>query len=203
MNKIINMRSISMKILEGLKLIEGIEKQLKQIAIIDYIQKNEQWCKVAGFNNYIVSTLGRVINTATGDSPCVWRHPLGYAMVRLREGEKDVLYEVHRLIAFTFIENVNDCLCVDHINNNPWDNRVVNLRWCTQQQNSQNRTKTKSKTSSNFKGVVRSGNKWKAQIGHQGQIIYLGYFKTEFEAGRVYNEKARELFGEYANLNVP
>lgn len=40
-----------------------------------------------------------------------------------------------------------------------------------------------------------------AKIVFNKKIINLGRFKDEKEAARVYNEKAKELFGEYANLN--
>ena len=47
--------------------------------------------------------------------------------------------------------------------------------------------------------------KWCNEPGKlQTEIIktVLGTFKTELEAAQVYNEKATELFGEYARLNV-
>ena len=49
-------------------------------------------------------------------------------------------YAVHRLIALTFIENPDKKPYVDHINRNPDDNRVCNLRWATGTENNMNRT---------------------------------------------------------------
>jgi hypothetical protein len=34
------------------------------------------------------------------------------------------------------------------------------------------------------------------------KVINLGRFKDEKEAAKSYNEKAKELFGEYAKLNL-
>lgn len=61
----------------------------------------------------------------------------------------------------------------------------------------------KTKTSK-YRGVsIRANGSWKAQIGYKGDRIHLGYFILEIDAARAYDCKAKELFGEYANLNFP
>lgn len=44
-------------------------------------------------------------------------------------------YYVHRLVAQVYIPNPDNLPCVAHKNNNPLDNMVSNLYWCTQQEN--------------------------------------------------------------------
>lgn len=96
-----------------------------------------------------------------------------------------------------------DRVLVDHKNGDGLDNRRSNLRLCTPSQNCQNKTKQKTKTSSKYKGVHWNKNmsKWHVQIEKNGVGIYLGCFKDEIEAAKVYDKKAIELFGEFARLN--
>ena len=58
-------------------------------------------------------------------------------------------------------------------------------------------------TSSSYKGVHwhKQLQKWTPHINIYGKQIRLGCFHDEKAAARAYNEKALELFGEYACLN--
>lgn len=91
---------------------------------------------------------------------------------------------------------------IDHINGNGLDNRKCNLRKVTQQQNVMN-ARTNRKSTSKFKGVCRpkSSTKWIASITHNYKHIHIASCDSEVEAARLYNAKAKELFGEFARLN--
>jgi len=93
---------------------------------------------------------------------------------------------------------------IDHINHNGLDNRKANLRFATTQQNTWNKRKQKGNYSSQYKGVhwVKSENKWRAVITCNSKVIYIGRFDDEKAAARAYDDKAKELFGEYAALNL-
>lgn len=92
-------------------------------------------------------------------------------------------------------------LCVDHINNNRFDNRAANLRIVTRQQNNMNRRPSRLNTSG-FKGVWRGrNNTWQTYICVAGKRIYLGCYKTREQAATKYNDAAIKYFGEYAWLN--
>jgi hypothetical protein len=95
-----------------------------------------------------------------------------------------------------------DGLDVDHINGNKSDYRLENLRVCTRQQNLWNREKPRGV--SKYSGVSwrKDVKKWQVKIRSFNKFIHLGYFISENDAGRAYNQKALELRGEYAKLNL-
>jgi len=97
---------------------------------------------------------------------------------------------------------------VDHYNHCGIDNRKENLRLCTITQNARNRSTDinwAGKTSK-YKGVgfmqSRDGAaKWLSRIKVNRKSKHLGWFMTELEAVRAYNEAAKHYFGEFACLN--
>lgn len=93
---------------------------------------------------------------------------------------------------------------VDHRDCDGLNNVDENLRVCTASQNAANR-KMNINNSTGFKGVIPTGNQkknpYKAEIRFHRQKIYLGSFPTAEEAARAYDEKAKELFGEFARTN--
>lgn len=92
---------------------------------------------------------------------------------------------------------------VDHINGNRSDNRKLNLRACSVEQNNRNR-KTPITNKSGFKGVYwdKKRNKWRAVITASGNIYSLGWFNDVRRAAIAYNEAAAKHHGEFARLNV-
>jgi hypothetical protein len=59
----------------------------------------------------------------------------GYRFVKLSDKTNKL---VHRMVAQTFLENPDDLPVVDHLDRNPRNNCVDNLRWCTQKENMNN-----------------------------------------------------------------
>lgn len=122
---------------------------------------------------------------------------------RYASGTKDgKSFKMHREILKD--ELTSNKLYVDHIDHNPLNNQRSNLRVCTNSQNQANRIKTERKTSS-FKGVSwhNGANKWHARIYYNSRPLSLGLFNSEISAAIAYDEKALELFGEFALVNFP
>ena len=90
---------------------------------------------------------------------------------------------------------------VDHINHDGLDNRRENLRLCTAQENSRNRTTIKGGRS-RYKGVCWHNQKWYARIMAGWGRVEIGHFDNEDDAARAYNDAAVEHFGEFALLNM-
>lgn len=103
-----------------------------------------------------------------------------------------------------YIMNCPDDMVVDHINHDTLDNRKSNLRIATKQQNSMYQKVQKINKTSIYKGVFwnKSKGKWISRIKKDGKNIYIGRYDSEEEAGLAYNQKALELFGEFAKLNI-
>ena len=92
---------------------------------------------------------------------------------------------------------------IDHIDRNIHNNQLKNLRLVTGQQNVVN-SKLSSVNSSGYKGVSwhRATRRWAATIGYNYKTLHLGLFRNKIDAAKAYNEKAFELFGEFAALNI-
>jgi hypothetical protein len=78
---------------------------------------------------------------------------------------------------------------VDHINGNPLDNRVINLRSVPMQENSYN-SKVPCNSTTGFKGVSfrKDRGTFKSYIKFKQRQIHLGTFKTKEEASAAYYE---------------
>jgi len=100
----------------------------------------------------------------------------------------------------TIIMGKKEGLVIDHIDGDSLNNQKSNLRHCTHIENGQNK-RNKSNSLSKYKGVGKQRNRYSARIQKDKTPIYIGTFNTEEEAAIAYNEKAKELFGEFAQLN--
>ena len=131
-----------------------------------------KWCAHFEHNNWYAVT-GKVINGK--------RHTI----------------RMHRLIMDAMPGEI-----MDHINGNGLDNRKENLRFCTAKQNCWNSGSRKG-TSSKYKGVSkRKGTrKWESYININGKRKHLGFFHTEKEAAKRYNQQAVLVYGQFARLN--
>ena len=125
------------------KLNSGESLSGEEISFCTLLQDlpGEEWRPVVGAETkYLVSNLGRVKGIKTNMVLKVNVDKLNYLRVSPSYVSKEVSDLVHRLVAQAFIPKTEEDIRigrddVNHINGNKHDNRVVNLEWCTQEEN--------------------------------------------------------------------
>lgn len=118
-----------------------------------------------------------------------------YAVRREWSNNEATTIYMHRQISNAAKEDV-----VDHINRNTLDNRRGNLRNTTNSHNEQNK---EPYGTTGLKGVYlhQSTSKFLCRIHKDGKNHYLGYFHDKYDAARMYNFWALDMYGEDAYIN--
>jgi hypothetical protein len=124
-----------------------------------------------------------------------WYLANGYVLCNLNHTIK----RLHR-----YVMNYTGNEVIDHINNDPLDNRKCNLRILTTAQNAMNKKSSKNGTSK-YIGVSlhKKVNKWTARITLNNKNVYIGLFITEIEAAKARDLATKKHYGKYGNLNFP
>jgi len=125
----------------------------------------------------------------------------GYLFIRVRKNGKRNLLRAHRVV-WAIYYGQWPIHQLDHINGDPSDNRIANLREATNQENTRNQKK-RANNKSGVTGVSwqAKGRRWIAMIGDSrfGTRRYLGCF-TNFEEA-VAARKAAEVEDGYSPLH--
>jgi len=124
------------------------------------------------------------------------KYPRGYVVVRINKKS----YRAHRL-AWLITTGRFPKEQLDHINCIKDDNRLQNLRECSNAENQRN-IGIKPINKSGFKGVSwdSAKNKWRARIKTNYKEKMLGTFDDPQEASKCYAEAAKRLHKEFARL---
>jgi len=130
---------------------------------------NQDWKDVAGYEGlYQVSNDGQVksLSNDKGKKEKLLRQSIRakhYPSVALSKRGMFTPYSVHRLVAEAFLSNPDGFPEVNHKDENPYNNHVDNLEWCTHKYNIN----------------YTSGRKTYKKRGHAREIIQLDlYGKT-------------------------
>lgn len=126
---------------------ETIGKLPGEIKIVS--MPGERWKRIKGYEHYMVSSKGRVMRIeyewGAKNGMLIYYSPIilqpirtkkgGYLYVNLHSNGKIVHKYIHRLVAEAFISNPHNYPQVNHKDENPANNCVENLEWCTAAQN--------------------------------------------------------------------
>lgn len=91
--------------------------------------------RVRGVNRYVNNSIPNSIRMVKGKMLKLSKGRLGYYTVALCKNGIYFHNRVHRLVALAFMPNPENKPQINHINNNPSDNNIKNLEWCTPQEN--------------------------------------------------------------------
>lgn len=118
----------------------------------------------------------------------------GYRRIRVN----GKYYAEHRL-AWLYVYGSWPLKALDHINLDPTDNRIANLREATDSQNLAN-IRAYQRNTSGYKGVTlhKGTGKWQAQTKKDGKFHYLGLFDCPKDAHDAYRVGAKKYHGEFA-----
>lgn len=112
---------------------------------------------------------------------------------------KNKRYQEHRIIFLMHHGYLPDT--IDHIDGNPANNRIENLREATQQQNCYN-SATHGRNTSGHRGVgwSKALGKWQAYVNANKKRKFLGYFE-DLELAALVASEARDLYhGKFARI---
>lgn len=130
----------------------------------------------------------------------VSQNKIGYASRSDTVNGKERTLQMHNLVMGSPL-GFDNGMVIDHISGDTLDNRKSNLRMCTRLGNARNAKRRKDNTSG-YKGVYKyRDGMWYAAICIDGKQQMFGYYRTPEEAAVVYNNAAKDHFGEFARLN--
>ena len=144
---------------------------------------NEEWRIINDYLEYEVSNLGQVRRNGKVLKPRI--DTRGYYVVSLWKQNQGKTKSIHRLVAETFLPNIDNKPCVDHIDRNPTNNTVTNLRWVTYSENNLN---TCHRDNPLF-GITfdKTRQRYRVQIGLRVTQKFYGRYDTLEEAVQVRN----------------
>jgi len=153
----------------------------------------EHYIMLLDYPNYEVSSWGNVRNRKTGRILKPYINSHGYIIVDIYGPKR-----VHRLVSSAFLNNPENKKYVDHKNRDRANNNILNLRFATDTENSQNKSMYKNNTS----GIIgvcwkKDCKKWRVEIRVNKKYLHLGLFVNFDNAVKIRKEAEVKYFGDF------
>lgn len=145
-----------------IKLNSGMSHDLIPILSwkMEIIHNSIRFKQIKDFPNYYISKCGKVLSTKkhNGSNIRLLKSSLSYGYRRIHLQKNNITHNkfLHRLIAETFIPNLENKRTINHINGIRDDNRIENLEWNTYSENHSHAYKVLGK---------KANTPWKGKFG--------------------------------------
>ena len=153
----------------------------------------EIWKDISGYEGlYQVSNYGNIKSLPKKKGYSIAKNPIiikpfincnGYLLATLCKNNNQKHFQVHRLVAEAFIQNIENKPQVDHINRVRSDNRVENLRWVTVSENGNN---TCFNRSVEYKGEIKTVSEWSEKLGIKQVTLHARLFKYGWDVDKAF-----------------
>ncbi len=125
----------------------------------------------------------------------------GYYQLKLYKNNKQKTFKLHRIIYEAHNGVIPDKMFIDHIDNNPKNNNIENLRLANRSENQHNQKVNKNNLSTGYKNIRKTKfNTYQVSIKKNNKVVYDKTFKTLEEA--ILNRDVQLVLqhGEFYNL---
>jgi hypothetical protein len=154
----------------------------------------EIWKKINLFDNYEISNNGSVrrVESQVFQKGTYFKYKgrilkqatcKGYKRVTLCKNSSTKRFQVHRLVAMLFIENIENKPCVNHIDGDKLNNNYTNLEWCTYSENEKHSYISLGKINHNRKLTIDNVILIKKN-GIKGKNGNIKYLSELFQVGK-------------------
>ena len=159
--------------------------------------KKEVWKDIPGYDGiYQASELGNIRSLRFRKirilKPGITNK--GYYIVKLFKNGKPKGFGVHALVAMSFLEHAPDRYnkIIDHIDSNPANNCIENLRVITSRENCSKERTIRSGLPVGV-SLSPSGKKYLANIRSGKDRVYLGSYLSQKEAAQAYQTALKKI----------
>lgn len=142
---------------------------------------------VEDYTNYIIFRTGKIYSKYKNKFIKPYKNNKGYLIVDLIQNKIRKKFLIHRLLSISFIDNINNYDEVDHIDRNPLNNNLNNLRWATRRQQILNRNINKNNTLGH-RGISYNEKHYRGRIFVNNKEVSRSYSISKYG-----KEKALQL----------